>query len=145
MYLMGVDDMSLEDVRDILRKRLHAKHPTEFPMGTAGTSAAGLAAKIFYTRKTLASASVKCTQCDYEEDPVDDRLCLVLYEMSNKSESTGLWLKNLECHTSESAQIVLNHCKSLSVMIHLHHCSYLKSIQIISHSEKQLDLKKMIG
>ena len=34
-YLMGVDDMSLEDVRDILRKRLHAKHPTEFPMGTA--------------------------------------------------------------------------------------------------------------
>jgi len=34
MYLMGVDDMSLEDVRDILRKRLHAKHPTEFPMGT---------------------------------------------------------------------------------------------------------------
>jgi hypothetical protein len=101
MYLMGVDDMSLEDVRDILRKRLHAKHPTEFPTGTAGTSAAGLAAKMFYTRKTLASASVKCTQCDYEEDPVNDGLGLVLYEMSNKSESTGLWLKNLECHTSE--------------------------------------------
>src|ERR1700683_4542510 len=36
-YLMGVDGMSLED-KDILRKRLHAKHPTEFPMGTAETS-----------------------------------------------------------------------------------------------------------
>ena len=100
-YLMGVDDISLEDVRDILRKRLHAKHPAEFPTGTAGTSAAGLAAKIFYTRKILASVSVKCTQCDYEEDPVDDTLGLVLYELSNRSESTGLWLKNLEHHTSE--------------------------------------------
>ena len=30
-YLIGVDDMSLKDVRDILKKRLHAKHPTEFP------------------------------------------------------------------------------------------------------------------
>ncbi len=77
------------------------------------------------------SASVKCTQCNYEEDPVDDRLDLVLYEMN--------------ITLQKSAQIVLNHCKSLSVMIHLHHCSYLKSIQIISHSEKQLDLKKMIG
>src|ERR1700727_962155 len=101
---MGVDDMSLEDIGDILRKRLHAKQPTEFPMGTAGISAAGLAAEIFYTRKTLAFASVKCAQCDYEEDPVDDSLGLVLYEMSNKSESTGLWLKNLECHTSEKCQ-----------------------------------------
>ena len=68
-------------------------------MGTAGTNAAGPTAEIFYTRKTLAFASVNCTQCDYEEDPVDDSLGLVLYEMSNKSESTGLWLKNLECHT----------------------------------------------
>ena len=103
-YLMGVDDMSLEDIRDILRKRLHAKHPTEFPMGTAGTSAAGLATGIFYTRKILAFASVKCTQCDYEDNPVDGSLGLVLYEMSNKSESTGLWLKNLEHHTSEKCQ-----------------------------------------
>jgi hypothetical protein len=103
-YLMGVDDMSLEDIRDILRKRLHAKHPTEFPMGTAGTSAAGLATGIFYTRKTLAFASAKCTQCDYEDNPVDGSLGLVLYEMSNKSESTGLWLKNLEHQTSEKCQ-----------------------------------------
>lgn len=44
----------------------------------------------------------------------------------------------------KSAQIVLNHCKSLSVMIHLHHFWYLKPIQIISHSAKQSDLKKMI-
>ena len=50
---MSVDDMSLEDIGDILRKRLHAKHPTEFVMGTAGTSAVGLATGIFYTRKTL--------------------------------------------------------------------------------------------
>ena len=96
---MGIDDMSLENIGDILRKRLHAKHPTEFPMGTAGTSAAGLAAEIFYTMKTLAFASVKCIQCDYEDDPVNDSLGLILYEMSNKSELTGLWLKNLECHT----------------------------------------------
>ena len=73
-------------------------------MGTAGTSAAGLATGIFYTRKTLAFASVKCTQCDYEDNPVDGSLGLVLYEMSNKSESTGLWLKNLEHQTSEKCQ-----------------------------------------
>src|SRR6202042_70975 len=73
-YLMGVDGMSLEDVRDVLRQRLHAKHPTEFPTGTAGASAAGLPAKIFDTKKILASASVECTRCDYEEDPVDHRL-----------------------------------------------------------------------
>ena len=66
---MGVDDMSLQDIGDILRKRLHAKQTTEFPMGIAGTSAVGLAAEIFYTRKTLAFASVKWAQCDYEEDP----------------------------------------------------------------------------
>jgi hypothetical protein len=78
---MGVDDMSLEDIGDILRKRLHAKHPTECPMGTAGTSAAGLVAEIFYTRKTLEIASVKWAQCDYEEDPVDDSLGLVRFYM----------------------------------------------------------------
>ena len=100
-YLMGVDDMSLEDVRDVLRQRLHAKHPTEFPTGTAGASAAGLAAKIFDTRKILASASVECTQCDYEEDLADHRLGFVLYEMNNEAISTGLWLKNLKHHTSK--------------------------------------------
>src|ERR1700735_3791302 len=46
-YLMGADDMSLEDIRDILRKRLHVKHPTQFLIGTAGTSVAGLVAEIF--------------------------------------------------------------------------------------------------
>ena len=82
--------MSLEDVRDSLRRRLHAKHPIEFPTGTAGASAAELAAKIFYTRKMLASASVKCTQCDYKVHPVDHRLSFVLYEMSNEAVSMGL-------------------------------------------------------
>ena len=126
-YLMGVDDISLEDVRDILRKRLHTKHPTEFPTGAAGASVAGLAARIFYTNTASASASVECTQCDYdqcdyEEDLVDHTLGLVLHEMSNRSGSTGLWFKNLKHHTSKSAQIVLNHCESPSVLIYLHHC-----------------------
>ena len=49
----------------------------------------------------LTFASMKCTQCDYEEDPVDQRLGFVLYEMSNEAVSTGLWLKNLEPHTSK--------------------------------------------
>ena len=100
-YLMGVDDISLEDVRDVLRKRLHARHPTEFPTGAAGASVAGLAARIFHTNTTSASASVECTQCDYKEDLVDYRLGLVLHEISNRFELTGLWLKNLEHHTSK--------------------------------------------
>ena len=54
---MGIDGILLEDVRDVLRKRLHDKHPTEFPTGAAGAIVSGLAAKIFYTRQTLASAS----------------------------------------------------------------------------------------
>jgi hypothetical protein len=33
----------------------------------------------FYTRKTLASALVKWSHCDYEEDLVDDRLGMVLH------------------------------------------------------------------
>jgi hypothetical protein len=44
---------------------------------------------------------MKGTQCDYEEDSVDDSLGLILYEMSNKSGSTGLWLKNFERQISE--------------------------------------------
>jgi hypothetical protein len=73
-------------------------------------STAELAAKIFYTMKILTPASV---ECDYEEDPVDNRLSLLLYEMSNKPGSTGLCLKNLECGTLKSAQIVLNYSKSI--------------------------------
>ena len=51
-------------------------------------------------------------------------------------------LRTLNITLQKSAQIVLDHCESPSVMIYLHHCWYLKSIQIISHSAKQLDLKK---
>jgi hypothetical protein len=100
-YLMGGDDISLEDVRDILRKRLHTKYPTEFPTGAAGASVAGLATRIFHTNTTSASALMECNQCDYEEDLVDHKLGLVLHGMSNRSEATGLWLKNLEHHTSK--------------------------------------------
>jgi hypothetical protein len=82
-YLMGVDDISLEDIRDIIRERIYAKHPTEFLTSATRGSVARLAVRIFHTNTTSAFASVECTQCDYEEDLVHHKWGLVLHKMSN--------------------------------------------------------------
>jgi len=46
-------------------------------------------------------SSPECTDCEYSEPFIDDRLDFVLYEKDDIQKSTSHWLKSLEHETHE--------------------------------------------
>ena len=49
----------------------------------------------------MAISSPECTNCEYSEASIDDRLDFVLYEKEDTPKSTGLWLRSLKHETHE--------------------------------------------
>ena len=92
---------SFETVRDTIRHELHSPSPAQFPYGTRGTSVAALTSAILAPHDTVAILSPKCTNCEYSEPSVDDRLEFVLYEKEYMPKSTSKWLGSLEHETHE--------------------------------------------
>ena len=73
---------SFETARDTIRHELHSQSPAQFPYGTRGTSVSwsALASAILGPHNFVAISSPECTNCEYSEASIDDRLDLVLYE-----------------------------------------------------------------
>jgi hypothetical protein len=74
---------SFETARDTIRHELHSESqsPAQFPYGTKGTSVSALASAILALRILWSSQVLNiCTNCEYSEASIDDRLDLVLYE-----------------------------------------------------------------
>ena len=102
---------SFETARDTIRHELHSQSPAQFPYGTRGTSVAALTSAILAPHDTVAILSPQCTNCEYSEPSVDDRLEFVLYEKEYMPKSTSKWLGSLEHETQEKCP----HCFSAMV------------------------------
>jgi hypothetical protein len=98
-YMNG--QASFEKARDTIRHKLHFQSPTQFPYGTRGTSVSTLASTLFAPQNLVAISSPECTNCEYSEPSIDDRLDFVLYEKEDTPKSTSHWLRSLEHETHE--------------------------------------------
>jgi hypothetical protein len=92
---------SFETSRDTIRHKLHSQSPAQFPYGTRGTSVSALASAILAPHNFVAISSPECTNCEYSEPAIDDRLDFVLYEKANTPKSTVHWLGSLEHETHQ--------------------------------------------
>ena len=90
---------SLETARDTIRNELHSQSPALFPYGTRGTSVSTLASAILAPQNFMAISSPECTNCEYSEASIDDRLDFVLYEKEDTPKSNSHWLRSLEHET----------------------------------------------
>ena len=98
-YMNG--QASFETARDTIRNELHSQSPPLFPYGTRGTSVSALASAILAPQNFVAISSPECTNCEYSEASIDDRLDFVLYEKEDTPKSTSHWLRSLEHETHE--------------------------------------------
>jgi hypothetical protein len=92
---------SFETARDTIRHELHSQSPAEFPYGTKGTSVSTLTSTILTPQNFVAISCPECTNCQYSEGFIDDRLDFVLYEQEDTPKSTSHWLRSLEHETHE--------------------------------------------
>jgi hypothetical protein len=98
-YMNG--QASFETARDTIRHEIHSQSPAQFPYGTRGTSVSALASAILAPQNFVAISSPECTNCEYSEASLDDRLNFVLYEKEDTPKSTSHWLRSLEHETHE--------------------------------------------
>jgi len=78
-----------ETARDTIRHELHSQSPAQFPYGIRGTSVAALTSAILAPHDTVAISSPECTNCEYSEPSVDDRLEFVLCKKEDIPKSTA--------------------------------------------------------
>src|ERR1700683_2627242 len=98
-YMNG--QASFETARDTIRHEIHSQSPAQFPYGTRGTSVSVLTSAILAPQNFVAISSPECTNCEYSEASIDDRLNFVLYEKEDTPKSTSHWLRSLEHETHE--------------------------------------------
>jgi len=94
-YMNG--QASFEKARDTIRHELHSQNPAQFPYGTRGTSVSNN----FCPSEFVATSSPECTNYEYSEASIDDRLDFVLYETEDRPKSHSQWLRSLEHETHE--------------------------------------------
>jgi hypothetical protein len=95
-------NQSLEEARDDLRKILHEKDSLHFPNGYEGTSVAYLADVILKITTIISSSQKICLECDFVNEPKEDRLnCILDIDSSTEYTSTSSWLRNLRFKLSE--------------------------------------------
>ena len=92
---------SFEAARDAIRHELHSQSPDEFPYGTRGTSVSALVSKVLAPHNSVAFSNPECTNCEYSELSIDDRLEFMLYAKEDAPKSTCHWLGSLKHETHE--------------------------------------------
>jgi hypothetical protein len=80
---------------------LHSQSPDQFPYGTRGRSVSALVSTILTPHSSMAFSSCECTNCEYSELSINDRLEFVLYEKEDTPKSTCNWLESLKHETHE--------------------------------------------
>jgi hypothetical protein len=92
---------SFETASNTIRHEIHSQSPAQFLYGTRGTGVSALASAILASQNFVAISSPECTNCEYSEASIDDRLDFVLYEKEDTLKSTSHWLRSLEHETHE--------------------------------------------
>ena len=73
----------------------------EIPIRKLNSSVAALTSAILAPQNFVAISSPECTNCEYSEPSIDDKLEYMLYERENTPKSTCHWLTSLEHETHE--------------------------------------------
>ena len=87
---------TFETARDTIRHEIHCQSPATFPCETRGTSVTALASALLAPHDFVAISSPECTNCEYSEPPINDRLVFVLYEINDIQKSILKWLGSLK-------------------------------------------------
>jgi hypothetical protein len=90
------ENVSLENIRDDIRKDLHNLDPNKFPMGRNSASVAELGIALLQSTNENAISQVYCTECDYSGREYADQLGYIFNIEKSKASSTQKWLDNLE-------------------------------------------------
>ena len=73
------EKVSVERIRNNICHALHSEFPNLFPYGHQGASVVELAEKMFYDEQPNASAQLQCTNCDFVNDAITERLSSVIH------------------------------------------------------------------
>jgi hypothetical protein len=92
--------ISFEDMRDILRGRLHQKNKDMFPYGAVGTSVSSLAINMLSCKDSVSSSHRICSQCEFQSDDIPDRVDFILHPVGNP-QAISTWLNSLQHETHE--------------------------------------------
>ena len=97
-------ELTLEAVRDDIRRQLHSKHPIQFPMGHVGTSVAELAVAIMTPSDPVSICQVTCLNCGFRHE---SRQGYVLHATTQLiTITTSQWMDSL----SETTNILCPEC-----------------------------------
>jgi len=77
--------LPVERLRNNIQQDLHHQFPDIFPYGYQGTSVVELVTKMFHNEQTNASSQLQCTNCDFCDDLIDDKLSPVIHGTANIS------------------------------------------------------------
>jgi len=77
--------LTVEILRNNIRRDLHHQFPDIFPYGYQGTSVVELVTKMFHNEQTNASSQLQCTDCDFCDDLIEDTLSPVIHGTANIS------------------------------------------------------------
>jgi hypothetical protein len=99
---------TLEEVRDIIRQKLHTMNAEKYPLGKTGASVGYLAVDMLKSNRVVTLSQIMCSECDYAEPELADQLGYTL--CTNTSfKSTLDWVSkteisiNTECPNCSSA------------------------------------------
>ena len=95
------EELSFEDLRDSIRPMLHALNPDDFPWGQFGASVGTLAYELLKPQSSVTLNQHMCTNCDYEEPEIDDRLGYALTTTGPQPASTAKWIGGLGHHSHD--------------------------------------------
>src|SRR6202790_5793099 len=112
--------------------------PAQFPYGTRGTSVAALTSAILAPHDFVAISSPECTNCEYSEPPINDRLEFVLHEKDNMPKTTCKWLGSLEHETHEKCP----HC--LSAMMQPISFKSIPSVLVFEINSRNIKVSKTL-
>jgi len=80
--------ISLERLRNNIRRILHQGLPELFPYGNAGASVLELTEKMLHNDHSNASTQLQCTNCDFVDNAINDRLTSVIHGIPHISTTT---------------------------------------------------------
>jgi hypothetical protein len=109
-------ETTFEQVRNDVWETLHTEFGNMFPYSSKGTSVVDLALKMFHNDNVNSSTQLQCVNCQFTEDPVENKLSSVIFNASEGVRSTRdqLW-QALVCESHVSCPECLMPLRNVTV------------------------------
>jgi hypothetical protein len=87
---------TLEEVRDVIRKKLHNMNGEKYPYGKAGATVGYLAVDMLKSNQHVSLSQVMCSECEYAEPENPEQHGFVLLASHLTPKSTSEWISKIE-------------------------------------------------